>query len=270
MRAALASCALLAMVGVASACDAPTGPIVEFPARAVPWSAPAQYRFWWTLTEACAARQGDMGRVQWYLWPDSGPILIGGKWYDGYWWQAGSRILLSSGVTDDGQVVRHEMLHELLQLEGHPGEYFDERCGGVVSGTSAGSAALADPALVARAREAGPDVLTITVSTVPARPRVSANDGWFVLDVQATNPTAEPVWVRLDPYFDGYVGLGYAVEKDGRSGTFDTPREERIFFAPGQHRHRLFDLRERAPATFAVRGFVSRGYSAPYTITVDP
>ncbi|MDB4884138.1 MAG: hypothetical protein JWL95_2904 [Gemmatimonadetes bacterium] len=269
-RLALVWRVLLATMGAVSACDAPTAPLVDFPARSVPWSPPAQYRFWWTLTEACAGRQGDMGAVQWYLWPEAGPILLDGKRYDGYWWQAGSRILLSDEFTDDGQVVRHEMLHQLLQRDGHPTEYFDERCGGVVSGTGASSAAPADPALVARARDVGPEVLTISLSTLPGRPSASVNGGWFVLDVQATNPTAEPIWVRLEPFFEGYVGLGYVVDGGGRTGTFDMPKEERIFFAPGQRRHRFFDLRERAPAMFPVRGFVSRGYSKPFTIVVEP
>jgi hypothetical protein len=251
------------------ACDAPTAPLVEFPERALPWSAPAQYGFWWTLTEACAGRQGDMRDVQWYLWR-GGPILLGGKWYDGYWWQDGSRILLSEESSDDGAVVRHEMLHQLLQVEGHPSEYFDGRCGGVVSGTGAPSDAGADPTLVARARDAGPEMLTISLSTLPSRPRASVNDGWFVLDVQAANATPEPVWVQLEPFFDGYMGLGYTVSGGGRAGGFDMAKDARLFFAPGQRRHYYFDLHERAPATFTVRGTVSRSASAPYTVVVEP
>jgi hypothetical protein len=257
------------MLGAASACDAPTTPLVAFPERAVPWSAPAQYPVWWSLTEACAGRQGNMNDVQWYLWQD-GPILLEGKWYEGYWWQDGSRILLSAEFTSDGQVVRHEMLHQLLQLEGHPTQYFDERCEGVVSGTGAPSEGRADAALVARAREVGPELLTISLATLPNRPRASQNDGWFVLDVQATNATPEPVWVRLDPFFEGYVGLGYAASGAGRSGGFDRVQDARIFFAPGQRRHYYFDLHEPAPTTFTVRGTMSRALSAPYTITVEP
>lgn len=266
---ALLACVLAPVLGAASACDAPTAPLVEFPSRAVPWTAPAQYRLWWTLTEACAGRQGAMSDVQWYLWP-GGPILLDGQWYNGYWWQSGSRILLAEEFVEDGQVVRHEMLHQLLQRDGHPTEYFDERCEGIVSGTGAASAASADPALVARARDVGPEVLAISVATLPSRPSASANDGWFVLDVAATNPTTEPVWVRLDPFFEGYVGLGYTTDAVGRAGTFDMPKEERIFFAPGQRRHRYFDLRERAPATYVVRGSVSRRASAPFTVRVEP
>jgi hypothetical protein len=269
-RPALLCGLLLMMLGAASACDAATAPLFEFPADAIPWPAPAQYDFWWTLTEACAGRQGDLRDVQWYLWPEQGAIRFDEKSYDGYWWPSGSRIMLTRESTDDGQVVRHEMLHQLLQLDGHPPEYFDQRCEGVVRGTGASSTATADPALVARARYVGPEVLTISLSTLPSRPRASVSDGWFVLDVQAVNSSADPIWVPLDRFFDDYMGLGYTVSGEGRAGAFDVAREYRIFFAPGQRRHYYFDLHEPAPATFTVRGGVSGRYSAAFTVVVDP
>jgi hypothetical protein len=262
--------ALLVLLGVAVACDAPTGPLVEMPARAVAWTPPAQYRFWWSLVETCAERRGDMGSVRWYLWPEPGPLLLGGKWYNGYWWQQDSRILLASESVDDGRVVRHEMLHQLLQLEGHPPEYFDGRCEGVVAGTGAGSAALADPSLVSRAREVGPEALVIALSALPARPKASANGGWLVIDVEATNPGPEPVWVRLEPFFDGYLGFGVVFLDGGRDAAYEVRKEERMFFAPGQRRHWQFDRREAAPVALRVRGRLSTGSSAPYVVTIEP
>jgi hypothetical protein len=230
----------------------------------------AQYSFWWSLVEACSGRRGDLGRVQWYV-VDGQTLSLGGKEYDGYWWQEGSRILLTYPSWDNGEVVRHEMLHELLQRGDHPIQYFDQACEGVVaSNTNALSSALVDPALVARAREVGPEVLTISVSTLPARPKASQYDGWFVLDVAATNTSPDPLWVRLDPFFDEYEGLGYLPLGDGRAGSFDTRRERRLFFAPGQRRHRLFDLREVAPDTFTVVGTLSGAFSKRYTVIVDP
>jgi hypothetical protein len=262
--------ALLVLLGAVAACETPTGPVVEMPARAVAWSPPAQYGFWWSLVETCAERRGDMGGVRWYIWPDPGPLVLAGKRYSGYWWQEGSRILLASESVADGQVVRHEMLHELLRQDGHPPEYFDGRCEGIVNGTDAGSDALADPSLVARAREVGPEVLTISVAPLPARPRTSANDGWLALDVEATNPGPDPVWVRLEPLLDGYLGFGVVFLDGGRSAAFEVRKEARMFFAPGQRRHRLFDLREAAPVALRVRGRLSSGSSSPYIVTIDP
>jgi hypothetical protein len=262
--------ALLVLLGAAAACETPTGPVVEMPARAVVSAPAAQYGFWWSLVETCSDRRGSIGSVQWYVWPEPGPLLLGGKWYNGYWWQEGNRILLAKESVNDGRVVRHEMLHQLLQQEGHPTEYFDGRCEGVVDGTGAGSAALADPSLVARAREVGPEVLAISVAPLPARPRASANDGWLALDVQATNPTTDPVWVRLEPFFDGYLGFGVVFPDGGRSAAFEVRKEERMFFAPGQRRHWLFDLREAAPVALRVRGRLAAGSSSPYIITIDP
>jgi hypothetical protein len=267
---ALLSGALLVLLGGAAACDTPTGPVVEMPARAVAWTPPAQYRLWWSFAETCADRRGDVNGVQWYVWPEPGPLLLGGKWYNGYWWQEGSRILLASESVGDGRVVRHEMLHQLLQLEGHPTEYFDGRCEGVVVGTGVGSAALADPSLVARAREVGPEALAISLSTLPARPRASANGGWLALDVEATNPGPDPVWVRLEPFFDGYLGFGVVFLDGGRDALYEVRGENRMFFAPGQRRHWIFDLREPAPAALRVRGRLSSGSSAQFIVTVEP
>ena len=269
-RSATRRTALLVLFGAAMACETPTGPTVEMPASAVAWSPPAQYGFWWSLVETCADRRGDVGGVHWYVWPDPGPLVLAGKRYSGYWWQEGSRILLAGTSVADGQVVRHEMLHELLQQDGHPPEYFDGRCEGVLDGTDAGSAALADPSLVARAREVGPEVLVMSVGPLPARPRASVNDGWLAVDVQATNPTPDPIWVRLDPLLDGYLGFGLVFLDGGRSAAFEVRKEARIFFAPGQRRHRLFDVREAAPAALRVRGRLSGGSSSPYVITIDP
>jgi len=266
--ATLLTGALFVLLGTASACDAPT--VFEFPRNAIPWSPPVQYDFWWALTEACAGRQGNLRDVQWYLWPEPGAIPFDGKLYDGYWWPRDNRIMLASGATDDGQVVRHEMLHQLLQLDGHPPEYFDQRCEGIVKGTGASSSATADPALVAHAFSFGPEMLGISLSTLPSRPRASVNNGWFVLDVQATNPTSDPVWVPLEPFLDGYKGLGFTVDGEGRSGGFDMPKEYRIFFAPGQRRHFYFDLHEPTPTTFVVRGGISGRYPALLTVVVDP
>lgn len=269
-RIPLAWSAALILAGTASACDAATSPLLDFPADARSWSAPAQYRFWWSLVEACSGRRGDLDRVQWYL-ASGQTIPFRENEYDGYWWEDGSRILLTWRSRDEGDVVRHEMLHELLQRGDHPIQYFDRACeGAVASGTNALSSALVDPTLVARAREVGPEILTISISTLPTRPKASQYDGWFVLDVEAANTTSEPLWVRLDPFFDEYEGLGFVPQGKGYAGTFDVRRERRVFFAPGQRRHHLFDLRETAADTFAVRGTLSRASSEPYTIIVDP
>ena len=46
------------------------------------------------------------------------------------WEKAGSvtRIIIAGHYTDHEMVVRHEMLHHLLDREGHPAEFFVNRC----------------------------------------------------------------------------------------------------------------------------------------------
>jgi hypothetical protein len=41
-------------------------------------------------------------------------------------------VVLASPFIDDPGVVRHEMLHDLLNRGDHPAEYFQGKCAGVV------------------------------------------------------------------------------------------------------------------------------------------
>ena len=87
---------------------------------------------------------------------------------------------------------------------------------------------------------------------------------------RATNPTPDPIRVRLDPFFDSYIGLGFLHDDQTRTGTFDVVKEPTLFFAPGQRRHRYFDVHERAPAMFGVHATVSGAVSKSFTVVVDP
>lgn len=51
----------------------------------------------------------------------------------GLWLPATNSIVFGELSTDSAMIVRHEMLHALLQRGDHPAEYFQRRCLGVVS-----------------------------------------------------------------------------------------------------------------------------------------
>jgi hypothetical protein len=105
-------------------------PSAALPTGAEPMVAPAAYQDWWEKTEACAERLGRFSRIQWYEVPgvatfatDMGPKV-------GLWIQNGSSVLIvvAGHYENHEMVVRHEMLHALLGQEGHPPEYFVNRC----------------------------------------------------------------------------------------------------------------------------------------------
>jgi len=91
---------------------------------------PPQYATWYAKTEACAQLQGAGGNIEWYVVPDVATFetSIGEK--VGLWEKVGnvSRITIAGDYVANEMVVRHEMLHDLLERTGHPPEYFVSRC----------------------------------------------------------------------------------------------------------------------------------------------
>jgi hypothetical protein len=116
---------------VALACSTEPSVPVTLPAGAVAFEPDARYRDWWIRTEACAGSTGDFDAVEWYTVPSARTMAtdIGEK--VGLWiWQDDRRIIVLAGkYLDHELVVRHEMLHDLLTRAGHPGAYFERRCG---------------------------------------------------------------------------------------------------------------------------------------------
>jgi hypothetical protein len=102
----------------------------KLPAGAVALATPAIYRDWHQRTQSCSGLAGDFSTVQFYVVPgvDTFPTEVGPK--VGMWTREGrtNRIIVAGNYLAHEMVVRHEMLHALLQREGHPSSYFVERC----------------------------------------------------------------------------------------------------------------------------------------------
>ncbi len=75
-----------------------------------PFSPPEVYADWWDATEACSGLDGDFARVSWYL---ATGITGDGKVASGRWSQPHD-IVIVRGYEGDETIVRHEMLHDLL------------------------------------------------------------------------------------------------------------------------------------------------------------
>lgn len=107
-----------------------TEPTSTLPDGAQAFVPPAEYQAWWASTEGCASIQGNLGRVKWYVVPgvSTFPTAEGEK--VGIRIKTGSdiRIVIAGNYVEHEMVVRHEMLHALLNRAGHPTEYFEDRC----------------------------------------------------------------------------------------------------------------------------------------------
>ncbi len=76
-----------------------------------PFQPPPAYAEWWAATETCSVRQAPMQRVSWFL----ADGLAGDGVIARARWTAPHEIIIVKGYEDDERVVRHEMLHDLLQ-----------------------------------------------------------------------------------------------------------------------------------------------------------
>jgi hypothetical protein len=111
-------------------CELPTQPL---PTGAIPYAPnPDQVANWWLQVEECSGLKGDLSRIRFYIVPNSSTFLWEGREVIGLWMERGSRIVLASEYAFRDMNVRHEMLHALTRIQGHPPEYFVERCGGIV------------------------------------------------------------------------------------------------------------------------------------------
>ena len=105
-------------------------PADPLPANAAMFSPPAEYEVWWQRTEACSQLHGDVRRIEWFVVPNATQFDTPDGPKVGLWIHqtGGVRIVVAGSYQDNELVVRHEMLHALLDREGHPPEYFQDRC----------------------------------------------------------------------------------------------------------------------------------------------
>ena len=121
---------LAILLGTLAACEM-LGPPGDLPPDAQLMRAPEAYVAWWQQTEACAGIQGDFDAIRWYVVPDASTFDTPSGPKVGLWSHAsdGMRIVIADHYAEHELVVRHEMLHALLDRGGHPREYFNRRCG---------------------------------------------------------------------------------------------------------------------------------------------
>lgn len=99
------------MTVIALACAACTdlGFVAEIRDREA-FDPPTSYRAWWAATETCSGRSGRVERIEWFL---ATSIVSNGALAFGAWTPP-HQIVIVSGFENDETIVRHEMLHDLL------------------------------------------------------------------------------------------------------------------------------------------------------------
>ena len=239
-----------AIAAGAAACDLfSTAP--DLPDSATPIAARPVYAFWWELMEHCSGRTGNLATVTWFAAPE---VLMHDRYYNGYWWENGNRILLAQSNVLHGPTVRHEMLHALLQDGDHPPEYFGRRCGSEVGcldciETTFGAA----PADIERAIDVGPSVLQLSVRAEWPHPGFGLDPGQLVIVVTARNPSSQPLWVRLRTS----MTFGQEIFGPTTRSAYEWTVERRYFFGPGQERRMVSDVHLCEAGTYTVRGYFS-------------
>lgn len=123
-------CAVILMVGT-SACAAPRAAGAPLAPLGRSWAVPTLglYQEWWDKTVACSGRQGQMSGVNFYaVDAPAGAIELGGETAHAWWVREGNRIYLPASALGEEWLVRHEMLHALLQRGSHPAGMFVQAC----------------------------------------------------------------------------------------------------------------------------------------------
>lgn len=239
---------LVAIALVLAGCTDLFGP--GLPDGAVPLEVlPAEYQEWWSIVEQCADLEGTFERVEWWHVPTERTLKRGDNAVGQY--LPGTRqIVLAGLVTLDGYVVRHEMLHAILDeigLTGHPPEYFEARCGGVVScgGRCEETARAERPSMTGltplHPQHAGVtiDVFPATMSRTPGLTGCST----VVVTVENRGPSIALLHANAHDDFDWTVeGWGTG------SGGGPVPPNDRIILDRGSRRSYAYDC----PGPFAI------------------
>ena len=120
----------VALGGLLSGCSSLSPSEPTLPVGATEIAASAEYQAWHAKTEACSGLSGDFSTIKFYVVPGVETFPTTGGPKVGEWTSDGAtnRIVLAGNYRNFEMVVRHELLHSLLRKEGHPREYFVDRC----------------------------------------------------------------------------------------------------------------------------------------------
>jgi hypothetical protein len=202
-----------------------------------------------------------------------------GEQYGGYWFPEGNRIVLASTSVYRADMVRHEMLHSLLNDGSHQRVEFVDRCGGIVA---FGDPLRIEPSELLPAPGPTSVVLTprdlqVSIQVAPQSVSLGLPDsGWVTVIVTTTNPSSEPVWVRARPFHaDQSAGqtFGYVAGTAhyGPTSFEDYSVDTLVAFGPGETKRRAFDFHlPNSAGDWWVRGYFNVDTTAAIPFTLSP
>lgn len=107
--------------------------LVNLPKDAEQFNPPLIYKQWFKETEHCSQRLGNFDDITWFVVPNSNYVITSkGEQVAAYWSITYNYVIMSSKHQMNPYIVRHEMLHAILQISGHPPEFFIDRCHGLI------------------------------------------------------------------------------------------------------------------------------------------
>ncbi|MDX2193253.1 MAG: hypothetical protein NW201_07855 [Gemmatimonadales bacterium] len=119
--------ALPLLAALSAACLPSPGPDEAEVAALKAATLPAQYREWWEKTEQCSGLTGRFERIEWTFVEGRDFACSAGRCVGR--WTAPARVEIAEAWRHSEMVVRHEMLHVLLNRRGHPDPPFARGCG---------------------------------------------------------------------------------------------------------------------------------------------
>ena len=222
-------------------------------------------------------RIGAFDAVDWYS-TSSGTLSSRDGNAVGAWFPDGNRIAISRSWMDYGPLVRHEMLHAILQTGSHPAEFFERRCGDeLIKG-------IVDAINPVPFRDAFRIAYEVLVAEATLYPRqLSIRDRGTVV-VRVRNPTNHAVFVPAFQFGDVRCGVGYFITSMTapswtmlECSSLDAAEDGNIYFAPNQTRRLIFDVRLAAtyggpvhPGEILVSAIITDNLRRTERITLRP
>ncbi|MDB4915450.1 MAG: hypothetical protein JWM95_3094 [Gemmatimonadetes bacterium] len=219
--------------------------VAPLPEESRQFTPPPQYALWWKMAEACSGRQRDFNSVKWYRHadfvptaPSTGDGAVQGEYFYGL-----NSVVITDNSINNPMVVRHEMLHALIDQKGHPAAEFRDSCGGLVTCFDACERAVGKiPVASVDAEVIDVTKLAVSQSVAPQNISMSMDGGYFALIVQVTNPLDHAVWVRLKPQPTDpkrAATFGYATVMGAQ---YDNVDGDLVSFGPGETKRVVYDL----------------------------
>ena len=96
---------------------------------------PQELTTWWTELSRCAGRSSPLPALVWFAVPGIYFDVVRQR-YAGFYFADEHAIVVAEGVAQQAELranlLRHELLHVLLDTADHPAEFFERRCGSLV------------------------------------------------------------------------------------------------------------------------------------------